>query len=480
MSLSMKKELFRGFAINFVAKYSNVFIQFIIGAILARILSPKEFGIVAVVMVFAAFFNLLAYMGIGPAVIQHKGLNKGDINHIFIATIFFGGVISTAFFFSAFAIANFFNDPVYLGITQLLAISIFFFSLSIIPKSLASKEKKFKLIGMIDVSVNTVIGVATIILALKGFSYYAIIIKTIATSFFSFIIYYIFSGIELKGIIYSQIGGSVKKVLRFSVFQSLFDVINYFTRNLDNLFIGKFLGDVQLGYYDIAYKFMMYPISNFTHVLTPVMLPVFKDYQDEPKMIYKYYGDIAKLLSVVGVIASVMIFFMAEELIIIVYGDQWIKSVVVFRILATTIGLQMVLSSSGSIFQVLGRTKELFISGLIGASIMLVSFTLGIIVGTIEAVSFGFALGFAINFFAAYYILIVRVFKESYYGFLKNFIKSLVIGIIMIVFLSVSLLFDIEQVFVSFLFKSLLSLVGIVIGILASGTMKDIRRLMKK
>lgn len=480
MSTSVKRELISGFIINFIAKYSNVIIQFVIGAILARILTPKEFGIVAIVMVFVAFFNLLAYMGIGPAIIQHRSLDKDDINHIFAGTVIFGTVIALVFLLSAPLVAAFFNDEVYVGITRLLSISILFFSLSIIPKAMASKKKRFKLIGIIDVSVNTVIGVATIMMALGGFSYYAIVIKSILTSIASFAVYYFFADIEIHKVHVSKIISAVKKVLEFSVFQSLFDVINYFSRNMDNLLIGKFLGDVQLGYYDIAYKLMLYPITNFTHVLTPVMLPILKDYQDDRQKVYDYYKQIVKVLAVVGTMASVMLFFTAEEVIVLVYGEQWLRSVTVFRLLAISIGIQMVVSSSGSIYQVLGDTKALFISGTIGAVLMTSAFTIGIIYGSIEGVAVGFVIGFTINFFIAYYILIVRVFRFSLFNFLLTFKDAVIIGIIMVGILLFTYVIRVDSPIVSFGFKCLLGLVGVGLGLLVSGSYKDMLKLVKR
>ena len=478
MKSGVKHELINGFIMNFIAKYSNVIIQFIIGAVLARLLSPKEFGIVAIVMVFVAFFNLLAYMGIGPALIQHKDLSKLETDHIFVATIFFGALIAILFYASSGFVAYFFGDDVYINIVQILSVSIFFFSLAIIPKSIATKNKQFKRIGIIDVTINTIIGLITLWMANSGFSYYAIIYKSVFTSIFSFLIYFFFSGISLRGIRLDVVVSSTKKVLSFSVFQSLFDIINYFSRNMDNLMIGKFLGDIKLGYYDIAYKLMLYPITNFTHVLTPVLLPVLKDYQDDRELIYKYYKDIVKVLSIFGVIAAVMLFFCAEELIVLIYGVKWLPSVGVFRILAVTIGFQMVVSSSGSIFQVLGKTKALFISGSIGAILMTTAFSIGILSGGIEGVAIGFLIGSTINFFIAYYILINRVMGYSLINFLKGFQPSIKIGIIMVALLLITYFFTVNSPIVFFGIKCCLGGLGALIGLIVTGIYKDMGSLI--
>ncbi|MTM28002.1 oligosaccharide flippase family protein, partial [Turicibacter sanguinis] len=173
--MSIKKATF----INFVSKYSTIFIQLILNSILARLLTPDDYGIVAVVTVFTGFFTLIADMGIGPAIIQNKSLNDRDIISIFNFTVLTGIVVSMVFGLLSYPLSLFYNDNVYLPLGVLMSFSILFSVLNIVPNALLLKEKKFKLVGIRTVIITVICGMITVILAYFNFKYYAVVINSI-------------------------------------------------------------------------------------------------------------------------------------------------------------------------------------------------------------------------------------------------------------------------------------------------------------
>ena len=206
------------------------------------------------------------------------------------------------------------------------------------------------------------VDIVAIILASLGFSYYALIINSILSGLLIFIAYYYLSPIKPSLVIRFS---SIRKISKFSTFQFLFTFINYFAVNTDNLLIGKYFSPSALGFYDKAYKLMLMPVQNLTFVITPVLHPVLSEYQNEKKVIYDAYYKIVKLLAIIGFPLSVFLYFNASEIINIMYGPQWDQSIPVFKLLALTVGIQIVLSSTGSIFQATNRTDLLFYAGLI-------------------------------------------------------------------------------------------------------------------
>ena len=131
----------------------------------------------------------------------------------------------------------------------------------------------------------------------------------------------------------------------------MFNFINYFSRNADNILIGKFFSSSALGYYDKSYRLMMVPVQNLTHVITPVLMPVLSKFQDDKRMVVDAYSKVTKLLATIGFPLSVFLYFSASEIIYILYGAQWEQSIPIFKLLALTVGIQVVLSSTGSIFK---------------------------------------------------------------------------------------------------------------------------------
>jgi O-antigen/teichoic acid export membrane protein len=459
--MSLKEELKVGIVINFIARYSNIVIQIFIGAILARLLSPEEFGVVAIIMVFITFFNLLADMGMGPAIIQNKSLTSKDNSTIFNFTIILGLFLSIFFYLFSYFLSNFYSNDEYITISKYLSLSVLFYSINIVPQAILKKDRRFKTLGLIQIIINLIIGIVTIYLAYLGFSYYSLIWQAILRSFILFILFFSYSGLKFK-LVFSI--APIKSIFSFSFYQFLFNFINYFSRNLDNILIGKYLGTSALGYYDKAYKLMLYPVQNLTHVITPVLHPVLSNYQNDKDTIYYAYKKVVNILAILGVPISVFLFFAADEIILILYGSEWVDSIPAFKILAISIIIQIILSSSGSIFQATGRADLLFLSGALSAILNIAGISIGIFYkGSIEWVSIGITIAFSINFMQCYWIMYKYVFNRSFFEFFKILKNPLIIGIIMTIgFLVVKI--SVNNIFLSFIFKVFLGVVLFLIG----------------
>ena len=448
---SIKKLLITGVLYTALSKYSGIFVSILIGTILARLLTPEEFGIVALVTVFSTFFNLLTDFGIGPAIIQSHNLNEKDIQSIFTFSILLGIVFACSFFFAAPIISHFYNKPVLIGITRLLSLAILFYSLQIVPQALFQKALLFKQLGLITFIVQFISGAIAVLLAYLGFSYYALVVQSILSGGLLLIILYILKPIKITFCIRQK---AIRKIIRFSSFQFMFNFINYFSRNTDNILIGKFMGSSQLGYYDKSYRLMLLPVANLTHVITPALMPVLSKFQNDKQIIYSTYLKVIKVLAIIGFPLSIFLYFSANEIINILYGSQWVQSIPIFKILALTVGIQMVLSSTGSIFQALNRPDLLFYSGILSAFFVIGGICYGIFIGkSLEYIGYGLTIAFIINFIQVFYILIRIALKFSYLQFLKCFFFPIVISACTGIVLFMISLLSIEQILISLCLK---------------------------
>jgi PST family polysaccharide transporter len=215
---------------------------------------------------------------------------------------------------------------------------------------------------------------------------------------------------------------SIGKIKEYSGYQFGFNFINYFARNLDNLIIGKVWGNVPLAQYDKAYRFMLYPVSNLTHVITPALHPILSEHQDDTDFIYQKYIQVIKILSLLGVFISVFCFWSSEEIIILVYGGQWYNAVPVFKWLSLSMWAQMLCGSAGAIYQSIGKTRLLFKSGLIYVSISVGCILLGLQTGNLEIFSILITCGFIVKFFVEYFFLIKKGLNKGIRQFLYIFI----------------------------------------------------------
>lgn len=470
--ISIKKAVI----INFISKYSNIIVQLILNSILARLLTPNDYGVVAVITVFTTFFGIISNLGIGSAVIQNKELEEEDITSIYSFTIIIAIITAIVFIIFSIPLSYFYVNKVYIKLGAILSFSIFFNVLNMVPNALLSKDKRFKEMGIRTVLVTIASGIITIILAFLGFKYYAIVINSVLVAFFSFICNYKLSKLKMK---FSLKKESLNKIKKFSTYQFGFSLVNYFSRNLDNLLIGKIMGNSLLGYYDKAYKLMLYPVQNLTNVITPVLHPILSEYQHDKERIYNEYMKIVKLLGLIGIFIAVFCFFSADEIIRIMFGANWEKSIPSFKILSISIVIQMMTSSCGVIFQATNETKKLFLCGNINTIINVLFIIIGIFAGKIEYVAIAIVVGFYINFFVNYYLIIKKIFNKSLLNFFKVFIPILIIAILCMLSLYIFKI-KFNNVLFSIVCKFIIGFVTYVIGLFITNQWKFMINILKK
>lgn len=475
--MSLSKDFISGVSYIALAKYSGVVVQLVITSILARLITPEEFGIVAIATVMIAFFNILSDIGIGPAIIQKKDLSFTDLSHIFSFTIYVGAMMGLIFFFFAYPISNSYNNSTLISVCQLLSICIFFSCANIVPLNFNYKEKNFKYISQITLGVQFISGCISVVAALTGLGLYAIVISQLLSSILLFICYY--NRIRLK-FYYKIEMKALRKIMSFSIYQFLFNIVNYFSRNLDKLLVGKYLGMVPLGYYEKSYKLMLLPLQNITFVITPVMQPIFSTFQNNYSEIINKYLKLISLLSYLAFPIVAVLYYVSDELILLLFGDQWIASIPAFKILTFTVGLQIVISTTGSIYQSINATKELFISGCWGAFFMIISFLLTIFAfGTIEAVACGYLLAQLANFIQCFGLLF-HVLNYPLVNVIKVVVRPVLITLVMFLLgYFVFYYLDIESVWLSLIVKLIVMLLIYIfsfflIGEYSIGTIKSI------
>ncbi|GLC29706.1 lipopolysaccharide biosynthesis protein [Clostridium omnivorum] len=464
--------------INAMAKYSQIIFNIIFNIILARILSPNDYGIVAIITVFTTFFNILADMGLGPAVIQNKNLREKDISSIFAFSIYLAVTLAIIFSLLAFPISIIYSSKVYLPLCWILSLSIAFNTLNMVPNALLLKDKLFKVVALRTIITTICTSVIAVILALLGFKYYSLVIQSVLNSFITFLWNYKTVNIKFSVRVDNE---SLKKVKDFSLFQFAFTLVNYLARNLDNLFIGTFMGSTAIAYYDKGYKLMQYPINNLTNVITPVLQPILSDYQNNPEYIFKKYVKIVRILSLIGVYISLCCFFMSKEIILIMYGSQWYAAIPCFKWLSLSVWSQMLMSSTGAIYQSLGKTKLLFKSGFITAIVTVSSILFGLHKGTVSDVAFMILLAFSINFVITFYLLIKKCFQLPLYDFFKLFKNDLIIGTMLCIVLYISKRYiSFNNSFISLIVNGTIGSAIYVVGLLITGEYRVFIKLIKK
>ena len=161
--------------INAAGKYSTIILQVIVNAILGRILSADDYGIVAIITVFSTFFSLMSDMGFSTAIIQRKDLTEEDINSVFSVTIIVGLILAVSFCGFGYIIALFYQDEVFIRLSYMLAVSLFFNTINMAPNGVVNREKKFISMAIRTFTSYAIAATIAVVLAKNGWGYSSII-----------------------------------------------------------------------------------------------------------------------------------------------------------------------------------------------------------------------------------------------------------------------------------------------------------------
>ncbi|SEI54112.1 polysaccharide transporter, PST family [Alkalibacterium gilvum] len=469
-----RSEFKTGIMFSAMGRYGKLVVRTGVNAVLARLLTPTDYGVVAIVNIFLVFFDMLADMGFGPAVIQNKTLDKKDISVIFRFSLYVAVALGLLFSVMGQPVNIFYGADVYVPIFMVLGINVFFYGLMVVPRALLLKQKDFKRVNVVEIIASVINGVVAIILALLGFSYYSIIIGQIVQIVITFIMYYSYTKISLDQKVRKE---PITKIWNFARNQFVFNFINYFSRNLDNILIGRYMNGAQLGFYNKSYQISLYPNQLLTGIITPVVQPIMSQYQNNLTVIKDTYLRMVRLLANLGIPLSVFCFFAADNIIFFLFGDQWGQSIPVFRILALSIWQQMIASSTGAFYQSSNRTDLLLLSGIQSMTFNVIGIIYGVYLGSIESVATLVVITFIINFIFNNYLLMYKIFDSNFAELVKTFIKPIILGILQlsVFYFMPDLPFN---VFINLVIEGSTFIIVLIVGLLVTGQFKEIKQLI--
>lgn len=425
-NLSMSS-LYSAIARSMLGRYLVYAVNLLSMMLLARIFTPQEFGTVAAIMVFFTFFQLMAEAGLGPAIINLDRLVPEDRDGLFGLTITMGLLLAVLFAAASPVFLLFYQLPRVDEVVPYIAVSLLFFAASIVPNALLLRDQAFFRIANAGLSAELVSTAAVIALSFLIDPLHALAAKgpfSAATLFF--VTWYFSKNSELGRPRPGKHFAAIKPLLGFSSYQFGFNFINYFSRNLDKILVGKYMGAGMLGAYDKAYQLMKYPLMLLTFAMTPAIQPVIRQHANDKKRIEEVHRDFSFKLSVIGAAAGLAMYVLADWVVLIALGRQWIDVIPIIRILAIAIPVQVVLSTSGSFFQAMSRADLLFLSGALSAVVVVVSIVGGIITRDVEFLCWALVVAFHINVFQTYYIMYSRIFKVSPLGYFINLFPAFI------------------------------------------------------
>jgi PST family polysaccharide transporter len=422
----LKKRSLRSGAVTLTTQAISFVIHLVSTMILARILTPDDYGMMAMVVAITGLAGVLLNLGLSTATIQREEITHEQVSVLFWINAGVGALLMLIVAGLSPVIAWFYNLEELAWVALALSSTFLINGLSVQHQALLNRQMRFFTLAIIQV-IAAIVGVSVaIVAALHGLGYWALVLNTLAVSTFTSLATW-YSTAWLPGS--PQRGTNVGQMIRFGADIMWFNLVNYFSRNLDNILIGKFHGGVALGIYSKAYQLLMMPITNLRDPLNKVATPALSRLQNDSVLYRNYYMKFLNILALVSMPLIVFMFTCSEQIILIVLGEQWSDSGEIFKILALVALVQVVSSTRGTVLITTGKSRRYLILGSASAVIFSISFVLGLPWG---------AKGVAMSYMIATYLVFIPFMAISFrdtpvcvYDFFKSIYVPLIASLFM-------------------------------------------------
>lgn len=374
------------------ARVGRQLINFSVTVVLARLLVPADFGLVAMIGVFTGFALLFVDFGLVAALVQRKTLTERHLSTAFWMNLASGLALATVVAALAPAVASFFHEPRLVELTLVLSLNFIAGSVAVVQNALLVRSMNFRRLGAIEITSTVVGGAAAIAAAVAGFGVWSLIVQLNASTGVRIMLLWAASDWRPRRFVDRE---AARELWGFSRNLAGSSAVSYWSRNADNLLIGRFVGASELGIYNRAYSLMLLPLDQISGVMARVMFSALSRIQDDRHRVKRAYLRSIAIIGLLSFPITTGLFVVAEPFVLTLYGTKWADVVPVLQILCVAGLMQPVATTVGWIYVSQGRTDWLFRWGLVASAAMVSAFAIGIKWG-IE----GVALAYAITIYA--------------------------------------------------------------------------------
>lgn len=395
MDSVLKKKTIIGTFWSAIDRFSVQGINFILSLIIARLLEPSDHGIIAMISLFLTLSNTFVDSGFANALIRKNDRTETDNSTVFYFNIVIGIIVYAIVWMLAPYIANFYNMPLLDKVMKVTALTIPFYSLSIVQQAILTINIDFKSQAKISVISAFLSGVIGVILAYNEAGVWSLSIQMISAAFFRMLLlWWYIKWLPTKS--FSK--RSFEELFSFGSKLLLANIVVTVGNNITTLIIGKKFAQKQLGFYNRAEQIGYFPATNLTAILQRVTFPVFSQMQDSPITLRNSYLKTIQVTSLLTFFIMGSLFILAEPLIIALLTSKWSSSIKLLQILITSIMWWPFFALNVNILQVVGQSKQVLIIECIKASINIFAIFMASLI-SIEAVCITLSLTAFLNSF---------------------------------------------------------------------------------
>lgn len=369
------RKSFTGFAFTFFIQALKFLVTISATAALARLLTPDDFGLIALALSVTGVAYIFTDLGLSVALVQRPRVTLEEVNCLFWLTTTIGFLTALAVSLAGPVLATYLNDSRLTWVIPAIALTFLFGALGSLHQALLRRRMRFGVIGSIELFSGASGYLLAIGLARFGCRYWALVFAQVATFALISLFSWIMCPWRPQRIAWAP---STRTMLRFGGQLTASNLLSYLCRNLDNILIGRFCGATSLGLYSRAYQLLLLPIWQINIPMLGVMTPALSRLQADRRQFKQLYLKAIASIVTLGMPLVVFMFVRAEPIILIALGKRWVGSVLLFRLLAPAAFVDTFNIAAGLIFNPLGQTGRQLRLSVVSAFAILLAICVGI------------------------------------------------------------------------------------------------------
>lgn len=405
---NLKQKTVSGMIWSAFQRYSTMLISFISGIILARLLTPYDYGCIGMLVIFMSLSESFIDGGLGSALIQKKRPTQEDYSTIFFWNLGMAVFLYIILYCSAPAIARFYNIPLLSDVLRVQGVILFIYAFNIVQRNQLQKKLNFKVLSIITISSSLISLTVTILMAYHGYGVWSLVVQHILTAlipalFFWFYVkwrpHWIFSW------------NSFKELFGFGFYMFLTNILNQFGHQIQGLLIGRFYNASTMGYYSKANATERLASTSISKVISQVTYPLYAEVQDDKVALGNMIKKITMTLSYITFPLMFILLLCAKPLFILLYSERWTGSVPYFQVLCLA-GLAYSLQSVNyQSIAAIGKSRTMFIWTFVKRAMGIVFVIAGLLLDGMR----GLLMGMVLNTWFSYFVNIWLVSKHIGY-----------------------------------------------------------------
>jgi O-antigen/teichoic acid export membrane protein len=360
--MSLKRQALSGFKWSFIDSFSRYFLTFFIGIVLARLLTPEDYGLIGMTGIFLALSRVFIDGGFSDALIRKIEPTKEDYSSVFIFNLSLAMLFFILLFSLSPLIANFFDEPRLILIIRVVGVTLIIGATSTVQVIILKKRLDFKMQAVIGFISTLISGIVSVSLAIADYGVWSLVLGGLVSGLSTGLLLWQFNNWRPKFFFSVKI---IKEHFNFGSKIMLGSFVNTIYDNMYYVLIGKLFNPTQLGFYTRADGFQKLPASTIDVIVRQVTYPLFSNIQNEPDRLKETYRTLIQTTSFLVFILLLGLAAVAKPFIVILIGEKWLQSVPYLQLLCFVGVFYPLISINLNILNVKGRSDlSLFIQVL--------------------------------------------------------------------------------------------------------------------